>query len=295
MKELIIELTNRCLNNCIHCSSKSCGAGGKIHDISLHEIEPVVSSAINSGFHQVVFSGGEPLLHPEFDLFVKYFHSRNIPMKVYTSGVTDSSFFNDKEKIHAMSCLNAITVSCYASDRDLHNSITRNSQSYDKLQEFISQFHNTVEYFEMNFVPMALNAHEMNVVYEKYKEILSQFNVLKLVCQGNAKNNWGKLFASRECIDQELRILCGKQKTKIGNSFGELSNATYRCEAGSKKMCISFDGYVIPCEVFKSSRKEFRHCSEYALDKKLFACDAVSYSLHDYARGCQSGAILHAN
>lgn len=291
MKELIIELTNRCLNDCVHCSSKNCGADGVVHDVSISEIEPVVNSALKAGYNRVVFSGGEPMLHPEFCDFVKYFVRRNIDIKMYTSGVASDDVYERADYAEAVSNIGTVTVSCYSSSESCHNSIVRNSEGYSHLHKFIKVFSSKVQRLEMNIVPMSYNVHEVNSIYERYRDILSSYNVLKLVNQGNAAMHWESICVNEAVLNDELTTLKAKPRTKIGNSFGALSNSVYQCEAGRTKMCVTFDGYVIPCEVFKLSRKQFKHCSEYAVEESMFMTDANHYSQHDYSRGCQARTI----
>ncbi len=291
MKELIIELTNRCLNDCVHCSSKNCGADGVVHDVSISEIEPVVNSALQAGYNRVVFSGGEPMLHPEFCAFVRYFERRNVEMKMYTSGVVGDDIYENSDYAEAVSNIRTVTVSCYSDSETCHNAIVRNSEAYLRLHRFIDVFSPKIQRLEMNIVPMSYNVHEINVVYERYSDILSSYNVLKLVNQGNASTHWESICVNEKVLTRELTMLKTKPRTKIGNSFGALSNSVYQCEAGRTKMCITFDGYVIPCEVFKLSRKQFKHCSEYAVEKSMFMADVYNYSQHDYSRGCQARTI----
>jgi MoaA/NifB/PqqE/SkfB family radical SAM enzyme len=291
MKELIIELTNRCLNDCIHCSSKNCGADGVVHDVSISEIEPVVNSALQAGYSRVVFSGGEPMLHPEFCNIVEYFSVRNVGIKMYTSGVASDDVYERKDYVEALSKIDTITVSCYSNSEIGHNTIVRNSNGYSYFRKFLDVFSSIAHHLEMNIVPMSHNVHEVNSVYESYKDILASYNVLKLVKQGNAAIHWESICVNEAVLNDELTMLKSKPHTKIGNSFGALSNSVYQCEAGRTKMCITFDGYVIPCEVFKSSRKQFKHCSAYASEESTFLMDAYHYSQHDYSRGCQARTI----
>lgn len=291
MKELIIELTNRCLNDCVHCSSKNCGAEGVVYDVSISEIEPVVNNALQAGYNRVVFSGGEPMLHPEFCDLVKYFVRKNFDIKMYTSGVVGDDVYKSPDYVEAISKIGTVTVSCYSNIETCHNAIVRNSDGYLRLHRFIEVFAQQVQRLEMNIVPMSYNAHEINAIYERYKGMLSSYNVLKLVKQGNAAKHWEKICVNETVLNNELTRLKSKPRTKIGNSYGALSNSAYQCEAGRTKMCITYDGYVIPCEVFKALRKQFKHCSAYTRDESLFMTDAYHYSQHDYSRGCQARTI----
>lgn len=63
MARILLELTNRCNLRCRHCYDERHAASGQM-DSSV--IETVLREGRDCGIHEVVFTGGEPTLHPRF-------------------------------------------------------------------------------------------------------------------------------------------------------------------------------------------------------------------------------------
>jgi radical SAM protein with 4Fe4S-binding SPASM domain len=79
---LDMELTERCDNDCVHCSidlpAGDAEAGAR--EMTTAEVEEVLAQAAALGCLQVRFTGGEPLLRPDFERL--YLHARGLGMKV---------------------------------------------------------------------------------------------------------------------------------------------------------------------------------------------------------------------
>ena len=86
MLDLCIEIIDKCPNECLFCSSKSCISKNNI--ITFEEYKKVVDYfIINGGIKELSISGGEPLLHPNIYEMIMYAKERNIKVVLFTSGV----------------------------------------------------------------------------------------------------------------------------------------------------------------------------------------------------------------
>jgi len=63
LRRMQIELTDRCNEKCVHCYVSKDGEG---RDMRLELLSAVLDQGRVLGLEQVVFSGGEPMLHPGF-------------------------------------------------------------------------------------------------------------------------------------------------------------------------------------------------------------------------------------
>ena len=84
--ELVIEITDRCNNNCIHCSSdssrsKSAFLPVPVIERTIDEIKPAA----------VILSGGEPFLHPEIEAVIDIAKKAGARLAVNTCGVVRHS------------------------------------------------------------------------------------------------------------------------------------------------------------------------------------------------------------
>lgn len=82
LSRLDIELTERCNNSCIHCyiNLPVNDRSARDKELSLEELKDILTQAANLGCMTVRFTGGEPLLRPDFDEIYEY--TRRLGMRV---------------------------------------------------------------------------------------------------------------------------------------------------------------------------------------------------------------------
>ncbi len=98
VKDLCFEIIEKCLNNCMFCSSNSnCN---KSQIISFDDFKRTIDFFMKTGgIEELSLSGGEPFLHPDLIKMVEYSKSLGIRTVIFTSGVTKSDGVSDEEKI----------------------------------------------------------------------------------------------------------------------------------------------------------------------------------------------------
>ena len=85
IEELYIEITNHCVQKCIHCSSNA--TCNHYAEIPLENIQNTVQKLLPLGLKAVVLSGGEPFLHPDLFALVDFLEGKGIRYSLYTCGV----------------------------------------------------------------------------------------------------------------------------------------------------------------------------------------------------------------
>lgn len=82
LSHLDLELTERCNNDCIHCCiNRPAGdEEARSRELTTARVRDVLQHAADLGCLQVRFTGGEPLLRPDFEEL--YLHARRLGMKV---------------------------------------------------------------------------------------------------------------------------------------------------------------------------------------------------------------------
>ena len=63
LKEVKIELTNKCSRNCKHCSSNATSSIGNLKILDFEDVSRVIKEAKLMGADTIVFTGGEPLMY----------------------------------------------------------------------------------------------------------------------------------------------------------------------------------------------------------------------------------------
>ena len=74
IKDISFEITQKCLNNCLHCSS--CSDNYCNRQINYETICKTVDSMPGIGVKRVCLSGGEPFLHPDLEKVVAYIKNK---------------------------------------------------------------------------------------------------------------------------------------------------------------------------------------------------------------------------
>ena len=88
MKELTLEITNRCYQNCPWCSSSSIPNGEHVDDRVFSFLK-----AYSDECDVVRFSGGEPTLHPRLPFFLKYADELGYEIVLMTNGLHMMNLF----------------------------------------------------------------------------------------------------------------------------------------------------------------------------------------------------------
>ena len=71
LKEVKIELTNRCARNCKHCSSSATNSSNNVKELGLEDVKKIIYEAKDMNVETIVFTGGEPLMYERLPKLVK--------------------------------------------------------------------------------------------------------------------------------------------------------------------------------------------------------------------------------
>lgn len=85
IKDVSIEVTQKCVNRCIHCSS--CSTEKCTMMLQLDTLRRVIQGLHRLKVERVCLSGGEPFLHPDIVEIVKQISDSNIIVDIYSCGI----------------------------------------------------------------------------------------------------------------------------------------------------------------------------------------------------------------
>ena len=88
VKDVSIEITQKCINNCLHCSSCSTYVTSTM--ISYEKMKEIVDDLYVIGVERICLSGGEPFIHPQLLEIVGYISDKGIIVDIYSSGIIGS-------------------------------------------------------------------------------------------------------------------------------------------------------------------------------------------------------------
>ena len=126
-----IELTSKCNERCVHCYIP--------HELKNTDIEyNLMIKALNQckdmGVMNIVFSGGEPMLHPNFCEFLRYAKDLDFNVTVLSNLTLLNDEILSALKYKHTSCVN---VSLYSMNPEIHDAITTLKGSFFKTKNNI--------------------------------------------------------------------------------------------------------------------------------------------------------------
>ena len=258
IKETSIEIIQKCLNRCVHCSS--CSTEQSPLALKLEDIASLIVGLKKLGVERVCLSGGEPLLHPDIIRIVETAKGKGITTDIYTSGIVGEV---DRPKHLTLSFLtalkkagvNALLFNVQSVSEQKYNQITQSERHFPLVCKSISNAKKCGIRTEIHFVPMKQNiADAVEVIQFAEKAGVEQVNFLKLVPHGRALKNIKSIQPSEEEIfnlQVELRRLKSQGKCiRLGLPLSERESSP-PCHAVREKLYIKYDGSVFGCEAFK--------------------------------------------
>jgi len=260
LSEVSIEITRKCPNKCLHCSSLSDENCKELLDYD--RLIEVVLDAIKLGATKICLSGGEPFLHSRISDIIGFVAFQGLETYVYTSGV----MFDEKNQITSInksilknisSKVTKLIFNIEAATSNTYDEIMGTKNCFEKMKQSIRDAHSLSITTEAHFVPMKLNIDEVESVVDLCKKLkISKLSFLRLVLHGRAQENKDLIFLSDDDLEKfkvELERL--KEQSEMDIRIGvplSAKESYHECEAANGKLNIKYDGNVFPCEVFKS-------------------------------------------
>ena len=255
--EVTIEVTQRCPNKCIYCSSLSSLEKNQILD--LDTIYSVVDDAAELGAKQINLSGGEPLLRPDIVEIADYIHSKGLNTRLYSSGIYYDGTYRSLpiDLITSLSGRIDYLIFNYETlQPDLYGQIMGTAPgNLFLLEESIQRSIRAGIPVEAHLVPMKCNFRMIPQSLERLYSIgVSNVSLLRLVPQGRVDDNTTLTKLSSE-EEAELRLMQKKlsaqygEKLRLGKPYRTKKFSS--CMTGSIRLAVRYDGYVFPCGAFK--------------------------------------------
>jgi len=152
---IVIELTNRCNLQCLHCFEERHAATG---DLPMEIIEKIISEGKSCQINQLSFTGGEPTIHRHFDEIVRRVAEAHYEFGIVSNG---STFIHVYPVLVAhLEWFKGITFSLDGALEQTHDRL-RGEGSYRRVLQAASicTFRNLP--FSFNMVLTAGNRHEL--------------------------------------------------------------------------------------------------------------------------------------
>ncbi len=310
LKEVKIEVTQKCPLNCIHCSSEA----NKIKKRKLNEeiVKNIINDAKEMNAEEIVFSGGEPLEWEPLCRCIALSKNLGLNTIVYTTcnGFLNCDYLFDN---FIKSGVDNVVVSLFGANQKEHEKVTRINGSFDNTISGIKRISAKGISVSVHFVAMKLNWRQLAGVVNLVEDLkVKKVSVLRFVPHGRGEIIKDTQNLSREELkDLKKEIIRLRENPnvliRLGSPFNILSlQADIDCKAAIDRIIVGSDGIVYPCDAFKNiipesklisieegSLKEIWNKSEYLNDVrqkvKKGLCNSCSVCIN--RTKCKGGCL----
>lgn len=254
-----LELTRNCNQQCCFCFQGSCSTK-EYEDMSFESWKVIIDKLKILGVRKINFSGGEVLLHKEFEKIMKYTYEQGFLIYLNTNGQVDISSI--------VSFCSKIYISLHGT-KEIHNKIVNNKDSFDKIIECIKVVNKYKIPLEINMTLIKSNFY--NIV-ELYTYLTTNYEIEKFSPTIAIQTNTGSCIPENEklVINEQLYkeyfeminvIDADKLDLKQGmhgfyyNQLEKYCDTTIcdttNCIGGKTKLVINYKGDVYPCNFYQ--------------------------------------------
>ncbi len=267
LKEISIEVTNKCDQKCVHCSSLA-GVPFK-SELSFNEIKGLIIQAKKLGATILTLSGGDPLIRSDIEKIIFFARRNEFTIRLQTSGVflknkniksIDDSFLNFFSK--NLGNRGKIIFSLLGLKKT-HEKTTAIPGSFLVLKKSINKSIKQGICVEIHTTITKLNYCELKDIYKLINNWgVNSWHPLRLVIHGRAKLNTDLSLSVKEFkkVQQEFIEIgekLGKTKFKLGHNIDKRywSSTGYKakpCIIGENKILIRANGDIAYCAALKN-------------------------------------------
>lgn len=259
LAHLDIELTERCNNNCIHCCinlPENDGAA-RAREMKTEQVKNILKEAADLGCLQVRFTGGEPLLRPDFETL--YVSARRLGMKVII--FTNARLITEPlaDLFASIPPLVTMEVSVYGMHADSYEAVTRAPGSFVQFRQGLDRLLERNVPFVVKTALLPPNRHESEefesfcgtIPWMDSSPQYSMFFDLRLRRDDPKKNRLIKSLRVNPAEALEVMTQNPEEFRKGMEEFaarfmGPPGERLFRCYAG-RALCIDAYGRAQPC------------------------------------------------
>ncbi len=251
--QLHIDITQACTERCVHCYIPEY----KPTFLSYEKIIEVIDEFRDQGGLVLALSGGECMLHPDFEKIIRYAREMDLIVSVL-SNLT----LCDKTKVNVLKEFDvSVQVSLYSMNPKIHDTITKRVGSFVETKT-------AIENLRKAHVPCVISCPTMKLNYKDYLDVLAYARSLKMDAQTDFI-----IMGKMNCDTSNLNCRLDLEETrqiledivfksvptnseyfnpakKAGMASDEDWGRGKVCGACVNSVCLDADGYYYPCPAF---------------------------------------------
>ncbi len=198
-----IELTSKCNQNCLHCfMGTDLNAYRHLDTIKICSYIDVLHS---QGISQLVLTGGEPTLHPDFEKILDHAAQYDMSISLLTNGTTEQ-LIEALPKLRAYGVKSKISILGW---EDAHDKMVGVKGAFRKLLNTIDRFIENRTPIELGMTVCSINISDVNVVRKYANDKGIRLEVSPIYPTGRARDNYEILFQNTQ---REFITECQRDK-----------------------------------------------------------------------------------
>jgi radical SAM protein with 4Fe4S-binding SPASM domain len=250
--KVVIEISRMCNMRCIHCASSA----GTVRpsEIGIRRLLPLIDELHEMGVHDIVFSGGEPLLFRDWPLLAAKVRDYGINLGIVSNGT-----YVVEQAENIARHITAIAMSVDGLE-EVHNYVRQSSDAFRDVMSAFKEMARRDVYRLATTAVSRINFHQLEEIYELLKEheVLG-WQVQLTFASGRMKEQQQQICEPRDLyrlveflvnVAQEKKI-----ELRVADNIGYCTPSDelmrgYRwqgCHAGTSVMAIEADGNVKGC------------------------------------------------
>ena len=302
LKEVKIELTNRCARNCKHCSSSATNSSNNVKELGFEDVKKIIYEAKDMNVETIVFTGGEPLMYERLPELVKLTSKLGLKSTIYTFAYKTDETLNKYRQLIDFG-LNKIVYSLAESlSNEEDASVYDKAEFFDKVFDDNSArlgFHYTVSKDSFSRLEQVVNE---TIDTFKTRSYFDKVSLLRFVPHGKGTIDMDLSKEELLAIKKLYLNSNDKDKIRLGTPWNILGIENTPCIIADEIMIIGFDGIAYPCDSIKYFKKigisgnikentlEEMYNSSYFSNIRSLNTDNSCSTCKDY-KICKSGCI----
>lgn len=287
----MFELTDRCNFNCVHCyiNQPANSQDARASELTTDQVKHLLDQLAEAGTLFLVFTGGEPLLRPDFPEIFKYARQQGIIISLFTNATMVTPRIAD---LLAEWRVQSIETTLYGATSDTYERFTRVPGSFELAKRGIELLLARGLPLSLKSVLLKLNLHELQAM-RAYAETLGvNFHYDGLI--------WPRNDGSKEplkhqiSIDQLIQLDIEdperqKEWHRLANKYHDVIinwKYVYNCGAGLRTFHIDSKGMISACTMARKPAYDLRQMSFLAAWKKIGELRKKERKLHTPCETC---------
>ena len=289
---LLAHITDRCNLTCAFCELPH-----QARDLTLGQLAPLLDEAAGMGIRNLVLTGGEPLLHPEFFAIAAHAKRRDFGINVTSNGWT---LERDAARI-GTTRIDSISVSLDGNEAT-HDALRGIPGSHARALAGLRALRREAPRVALAVYSVATNRNmqELGDVLALARSLDADFNFWPV-------NNVPELYITSEADREAYRALADRlageseefarrrEYYETGLRYhAEGGDLTVRCLGLSDQVGLGVDGRVLPCCVWSEDTLSLGNALQHGLKTLLTSERAATLRERLRAEGCRGLCFNHS-